>query len=82
MFLKSLLVHGDGARGIQHPRQRGASSPLDSNRCTDLPRKFYCEEHCSIGESYARFAFCKDVDTLRAAVERLKNLTKYLKKRD
>lgn len=44
--------------------------------------EFYCEEHCNIGEAYARFAFCKDVDTLLAAGERLKNLTKYLKKQN
>jgi kynurenine aminotransferase len=31
---------------------------------------------------YARFAFCKDVDTLRAAAERLKGLAKFLKKED
>lgn len=49
---------------------------------TDVCRKFYCEEHCNIGESYARFAFCKDLDTLHAATERLKNLSKYLKKKD
>jgi len=42
--------------------------------------EFYCEEHYKIGEVYARFAFCKDIDTLRAAAERLKNLAKYLKK--
>ncbi|PPQ65241.1 hypothetical protein CVT26_000218 [Gymnopilus dilepis] len=41
--------------------------------------EFYCEEHANIGEAYARFAFCKDVDTLRAAAERLQNLKKYLK---
>ncbi|PIL37269.1 hypothetical protein GSI_00962 [Ganoderma sinense ZZ0214-1] len=40
--------------------------------------EFYCEEHTSIGEAYARFAFCKDVDTLKHAVERLQNLKKYL----
>jgi len=45
-------------------------------------RKFYCEEHYNIGEVYARFAFCKDLDTLRAAAERLKGLTKYLKKKE
>jgi len=44
--------------------------------------EFYCEEHCSIGEIYARFAFCKDVETLRAAAERLKKLAKYLKKKE
>ncbi|KZT12818.1 PLP-dependent transferase [Laetiporus sulphureus 93-53] len=41
--------------------------------------EFYCIEHCSIGENYARFAFCKDVDTLKRAVERLQGLRKYLK---
>ncbi|PCH41280.1 PLP-dependent transferase [Wolfiporia cocos MD-104 SS10] len=40
--------------------------------------EFYCEEHCSIGESYARFAFCKDVDTLNLAAERLQALRKFL----
>jgi len=40
--------------------------------------EFYCEEHASIGEAYARFAFCKDVDTLRAAAERLQKLKQYL----
>ena len=40
--------------------------------------KFYCEEHMSLGESYIRFSFCKDLDTLNAAVERLQKLKKYL----
>jgi len=40
--------------------------------------EFYCEEHCSIGESYARFAFCKDLDTLTQAGERLQALKKYV----
>lgn len=40
--------------------------------------KFYCEEHMSLGESYIRFAFCKDLETLKAAVERLQKLKKYL----
>ena len=40
--------------------------------------QFYCEEHTSIGESYARFAFCKDVDTLKHAAERLQKLKQYL----
>jgi len=44
--------------------------------------EFYCEEHCNIGEAYARFAFCKDVDTLHAAAERLKNLKKYFKNKE
>ncbi|KXN86402.1 hypothetical protein AN958_10264 [Leucoagaricus sp. SymC.cos] len=41
--------------------------------------EFYCEDHANIGEAYIRFAFCKDVDTLKAAAERLQNLKKYLK---
>ncbi|RXW24645.1 hypothetical protein EST38_g1232 [Candolleomyces aberdarensis] len=40
--------------------------------------EFYCEEHANIGEAYARFAFCKDVDTLKAAVERLYRLKDYI----
>jgi kynurenine aminotransferase len=40
--------------------------------------KFYCDEHVSLGENYLRFSFCKDLDTLRAAVERLQKLKKYL----
>ncbi|KAH9938548.1 PLP-dependent transferase [Fomitopsis serialis] len=40
--------------------------------------EFYCEEHCSIGENYARFAFCKDVDTLQRAAERLQGLRRFL----
>lgn len=50
------------------------------NQGLNVFRKFYCEEHCNIGEAYARFAFCKDLDTLHAAAEKLKNLTKYMKK--
>ena len=53
-----------------------------NDRDTNVLGKFYCEEHCNIGEAYARFAFCKDLDTLHAAVERLKNITKYLKKKN
>ena len=56
-------------------------SELKTRTLTSL-RKFYCEEHCNIGEAYARFAFCKDLGTLHAAAEKLKNLTKYLKKKN
>ncbi|KAI0729365.1 PLP-dependent transferase [Fomitopsis betulina] len=41
--------------------------------------EFYCEQHTSIGENYARFAFCKDLDTLKHAAERLQNLKQYLR---
>lgn len=50
--------------------------------CFDLTviiPQFYCEEHGKIGERFARFAFCKDVETLRKAGERLQGLKKYLK---
>lgn len=43
------------------------------------PSQFYCEEHAGIGESYGRFAFCKDVDTLKRAAERFRKLKKYLR---
>ncbi|KAF9055070.1 PLP-dependent transferase [Hymenopellis radicata] len=41
--------------------------------------EFYCEEHANIGENYARFAFCKDIETLTRAGERLQGLKKYLR---
>ena len=44
-----------------------------------IARQFYCEQHCSIGENYARFAFCKDVDTLKNAAERLQKLKQFLR---
>jgi aspartate/methionine/tyrosine aminotransferase len=39
---------------------------------------FYCAEHSSIGQNYARFAFCKDIDTLIRACQRLEEVKKYL----
>ncbi|MCA9903620.1 MAG: aminotransferase class I/II-fold pyridoxal phosphate-dependent enzyme [Anaerolineae bacterium] len=38
------------------------------------PSVFYCPEHAEIGRRFARFAFCKGDDTLRAAGERLAQL--------
>jgi kynurenine aminotransferase len=43
-------------------------------------REFYCEEHANIGERFARFAFCKDADTLREAAERIQGLKKHIAK--
>ncbi|CDO69418.1 hypothetical protein BN946_scf184791.g13 [Trametes cinnabarina] len=40
--------------------------------------EFYCDEHMHIGANYARFSFCKDVDTLRTAAERLQKLRWFL----
>ncbi|KAF8640030.1 hypothetical protein AX17_001272 [Amanita inopinata Kibby_2008] len=40
--------------------------------------EFYCEEHSNIGEAYARFSFCKDLDTLKQAAEQLQKLKRYL----
>lgn len=42
------------------------------------PSEFYCREHLEIGEKFARFAFCKDLDTLNKAGERLLGLKQYL----
>jgi len=42
--------------------------------------EFYCDEHMNIGERFLRFAFCKDLDTLHRAGERLRGITKYYKK--
>ncbi|KAF9525715.1 pyridoxal phosphate-dependent transferase [Crepidotus variabilis] len=41
--------------------------------------EFYSEEHAKIGEAFIRFAFCKDLDLLRNAAERLQNLRKYIR---
>lgn len=40
--------------------------------------EFYCEEHANIGEAYARFAFCKDTDTLKKAAAKLEKLKNYI----
>ncbi|KAJ6539225.1 1-aminocyclopropane-1-carboxylate synthase 1 [Mycena capillaripes] len=40
--------------------------------------EFYCEEHANIGEAYARFAFCKDTDTLKRAAVLLQKLKNYM----
>jgi len=44
----------------------------------DDGNQFYCEEHCAIGENYARFAFCKDKETLKLAGEKLQGLKKFM----
>ena len=38
----------------------------------------YCEEHVNIGERFARFAFCKDPETLHAAGKRLLRLKEFM----
>ncbi|KAH6915312.1 PLP-dependent transferase [Coprinopsis sp. MPI-PUGE-AT-0042] len=40
--------------------------------------EFYCEEHATIGEAYARFAFCKDTETLQKAAAKLEKLKDYI----
>ncbi|KAA1466232.1 PLP-dependent transferase [Dentipellis sp. KUC8613] len=42
--------------------------------------EFYCEEHTGIGEKFARFAFCKDIETLKTAGNRLQGLKRFLVK--
>jgi N-succinyldiaminopimelate aminotransferase len=39
------------------------------------PSAFYSDDHKSLGKSYARFAFCKKMETLEKAAERLKKLS-------
>ena len=39
------------------------------------PSAFYSDEHKALGKSYARFAFCKKMETLEKAAERLKKLS-------
>ncbi|GJJ07268.1 hypothetical protein Clacol_001468 [Clathrus columnatus] len=39
--------------------------------------EFYCAEHMRIGERFARFAFCKDLETLHKAGQRLQKLKDY-----
>lgn len=71
------MVYRFGDRSVVHPSQRRELMyPPSSVRLTIS--KFYCDEHSNIGENYARFAFCKDVDILRQAAERLQKLVKYL----
>jgi len=41
--------------------------------------EFYCEAHREIGERFARFAFCKDLETLKKAGERLQGLNRFLR---
>jgi hypothetical protein len=76
------MVHCDGDWSFFDPSERGMHLVVFSTgSCwlTDVIRfKFYCDEHVSLGENYLRFSFCKDLDTLRAAVERLQKLKKYL----
>lgn len=79
-MLQSLLVHCDGGRRIIDSCERGKSEYTRLSRVKFIVGQFYCEEHTHIGEVFARFAFCKDVDTLKAAGERLQGLKKFFKK--
>lgn len=48
-------------------------------RVSSIPvSEFYCDEHMNIGERFLRFAFCKDLDTLHKAGERLRGITKFI----
>lgn len=53
---------------VEHPCNEGVFSFF----------QFYCEEHQEFGEHYLRVAFCKDVDTVKRAAERLQNLKNYI----
>ena len=58
-------------------------SPITSHRWLIHYFEYpYCSrEHHDIGANFTRFAFCKDIGTLRAAGERLLGLKPYIKKR-
>ncbi|GAA5918624.1 hypothetical protein JCM1841_002281 [Sporobolomyces salmonicolor] len=43
------------------------------------PTDFYSKEHWSLGENWIRVAFCKDLETLRQAGERLLTLKPYIR---
>jgi len=42
------------------------------------PSDFYSSDHVSIGENFIRIAFCKDLDTLKEAGQRLQKLKPYI----
>ena len=78
---QSRMVHRERNWSLVYPSHRRTSSAPLSVPMTSLTlAQFYCEEHANIGEAFARFAFCKDEDTLRAAAQRLQGLKKYIKK--
>lgn len=60
------------------PVSEVSSSTIRVNVVLTRLLQFYCEEHANIGEAYARFAFCKDTDTLKRAAERLQKLKNYI----
>lgn len=43
------------------------------------PTEFYTKENAHLAENYLRFAVCKDDEMLEAAVEKLRELKKYIK---
>ncbi|SAL96412.1 hypothetical protein [Absidia glauca] len=46
--------------------------------CSIPPSEFYTKEHWTLAKDFARFAFCKTDDVLDQAVERLRELKKYI----
>ncbi|CAO3701628.1 unnamed protein product [Rhizopus stolonifer] len=46
--------------------------------CAIPPSEFYMKDHWPLASKYARFAFCKTNDVLEQAVDRLKQLEKYI----
>ena len=60
------------------PSLLGSGQALNADLRIAHTLQFYCAEHVVIGENYARFAFCKDLDTLRRAAERLQRLREFV----
>jgi hypothetical protein len=59
--------------------------PLSDVRCVNFQdatdsysSQFFSVDHGHIGDAFVRFAFCKDVDTLKQAGERLQKLKQYI----
>ncbi len=42
------------------------------------PSEFYSSEHGHMAENYLRFAVCKDLDTLKEAIRRLRRLKEFI----
>ena len=59
-------------------RQNGLCPAQRAGVVSIPPSDFYSDEHKHIGANYLRLAFCKDVETLKAAGERLFKLKPFL----
>ena len=75
---QGVLVYCHRIWGFVYPSKRSKQCLFEWSDSFSFPWQFYCEDHVQIGERFARFAFCKDLDTLRRAAERLQGLKRVL----